>query len=194
MPPANTTRSYVQPCWLGIQLHCCTACGVRYLLGNLTAARGAVAGADRTEPQPAVSARDMPPANTSCSHTQPCWLGIQLHCCAACGARCWSEIRLRRVEHTGLGTGSAQFTTMICCRSRSKRAPTSRERWEHAPGKHVSLPRAAMLVGNPTALQCSAWGTLLVGNPTAARGAHGARHGLSTVYEHDRSDLNLVNS
>jgi len=54
----------------------------------------------------------------------------------------------------------------------------------HAPGRHGSLPRAAVLVGNPTALLYSTWGALLVRNPTAARGAHGAGHGLSTVYDH----------
>jgi len=54
----------------------------------------------------------MPPANARC-HSQPCWLGIQLHCCAARGARCWSEIRLRRVEHTTPGTVSVPFMTIL---------------------------------------------------------------------------------
>jgi len=30
----------------------------------------------------------------------------------------------------------------------------------------------------------STWGALLVQNPTAARGAHGAGHGIGTVYDH----------
>jgi len=49
--------------------------------------------------------------------------------------------------------------------------------------RHGSLPRAAVLVGNPTALPRSTWGALFVGNPTAARGAHGAGHGPGTVYD-----------
>jgi len=201
----------------------------------------------------------MPPADTARSHAQPCWLGIQLRCCAARGARCWSEIRLRRVEHSAPGTDSAQFTTIsplsilplymyryictyiniyiyiymyiciyiciyiytcirICISLRvyicthththknmrilphncwntlhmySKKLKYVCYFWLQkislqgaCPSKHGSLPRAAVLVGNPTALLCSTWGALLVGNPTAARGAHGAGHGLSTVYDH----------
>ena len=71
---------------------------------SLTAARGAhsaghglitmygheesVAGANPTEPQPAVCAGSMLHAHTACSHAQPCWSGIQVHCCAARGLRC----------------------------------------------------------------------------------------------------------
>ena len=46
------------------------------------------------------------PADTARSLAQPCWLGIQLRSCAVRGARCWSEIRLRRVAHTAPGTDS----------------------------------------------------------------------------------------
>ena len=53
------------------------------------------------------------------SHTQSCWLGIQLDYCTTRGARCWSEIRLRRVVYTAPGTGSVLFMTMIDCQSRS---------------------------------------------------------------------------
>jgi len=58
-----------------------------------------------------------------------------------------------------------------------------RVRRGQAAGRHVSLPRAAVLLGNPTALRRSRWGALLVGNPTAARGAHGAGHGFGTVHD-----------
>jgi len=57
------------------------------------------------------SAWGRPPADTARSHAQPCWLGIQLRCRAARGARCSSDIRLRRVAHTAPGTGPAPFTT-----------------------------------------------------------------------------------